>query len=62
MSHADLSHSDVSGADFTGATLLWASLHAVKDRGTIWGASKSSARPPDMDRLNAEGWMPPKRT
>jgi uncharacterized protein YjbI with pentapeptide repeats len=60
LRHADLSHADVEGADFSDTDLWFADLHAIREKGTIWvGSSRITARPADVDRLEAEGWAAP---
>ena len=60
LAHADLSYADVSGADLRDADLFTANLHALADAGALWtGASLAGARRTDLDRLEAEAWMPP---
>ncbi len=57
---ADLSHAVLEGADLRDADLTLANLHAVRDRGAIWtGASTAAAKRTDLDRLEAEAWLPP---
>ena len=60
LDHADLSHADLSGADLRDASFFHANLHALRDKGALWtGASTVGARATDIDRLEAEAWMPP---
>jgi len=62
LDHADLSHADVSGADLRNASLVHANLHALRDRNALFtGAKLGGARRTDLDRLEAEVWLPPRR-
>jgi hypothetical protein len=52
----------VGAADFSFADLHLANLHDLKDAGTSWsGAGLASAVRTDLDRLEAEAWLPPER-
>jgi uncharacterized protein YjbI with pentapeptide repeats len=60
LDFADLSNADLSSADFRDASLLRANLHAVRDSGALFtGATLVGVRHTDLDRLEAEAWMPP---
>jgi uncharacterized protein YjbI with pentapeptide repeats len=60
LDHADLSHANVTGADLRAASLVHANLHALRDEDALYADAKlTGARRTDLDRLEAEVWLPP---